>query len=103
VAVGGQVEDSAWEITERFDGLGRANQKHGPPGPMGMQHSLETSRKGKGFVGTPACEEKVSREDHSTAASSLTRWGGCAAILGGLSTTFVWGLLPPPSSPNEGE
>ena len=30
------------------------------------------------------------------AASSLIRWGGTAAVLGGLSTSFVSGLLPPP-------
>ena len=29
------------------------------------------------------------------AASSLVRWGGAAALLGGLSTTFIGGLLPP--------
>jgi hypothetical protein len=45
----------------------------------------------------------VSCEDSMAAASSLIRWGETAAVLGGLSTTFVTGLLPPLSSPNEGE
>jgi hypothetical protein len=103
VAVGGQVEDSAWEITERFDGLGGANQRHGPPGPIGMRHSPETSRKGRRIVGPPAGVVNVSREDYSMAASSLIRWGGSAAVVGGLSSNFVGGLLPPPSTPNEGE
>ena len=101
MAVGGQVEDSAWEITERFDGLGGANQRHGPPGPIGMRHSPETSRKGRRLIGTPADVDKASSEDHSMAASSLIRWGGSAAILGGLSTTFVRGLLPPVYPPRE--
>ena len=35
------------------------------------------------------------------AASSLLRWGGSAALLGGLSTTFVGGLLAPLYSPND--
>jgi hypothetical protein len=82
-------------ITERCDGVGRANQRRGPPGPIGMRHSPETSTstKGRRFVDTPAGVEKVSSE-YSMAASSLIRWGGSAAILGGLSTTFVGGLLP---------
>jgi hypothetical protein len=45
----------------------------------------------------------VSSEDSIAAASSLIRWGGSATVLGGLSTTFVFELLPPHSSPNEGE
>jgi hypothetical protein len=85
------------EITERFDGVERASSWRGPPGPIGMRHSPETSTKGRRFVGTPVGVEKVSNED-SMAASSLIRWGGSAALLGGLSTTLVGGLLPSPLS-----
>jgi hypothetical protein len=86
------------EITERFDGVERASSWRGPPGPIGMRHSPETSTKGRRFVGTPAGVEKVSNEDYSMAASSLIRWGGSAALLGGLSTTLVGGLFPSPLS-----
>jgi hypothetical protein len=99
----GRLKKTLGRSPNAYHGLGRANQRHEPPGPIGKRHSPETSRKGRRFVGTPAGIDKVSREDYSMAASSFIRWGGSAAILGGLSTTFVWGLLPPPSSPNEGE
>jgi len=82
------------EITERCDGVGLANQRRGPLGPIGMRHSPETSSKGRRFVGTPAGVEKVSSE-YSMAASSLIWWSGSATLLGGLSTAFVRGLLPP--------
>ncbi|MCD6054915.1 MAG: hypothetical protein K0Q96_2107 [Rubrobacteraceae bacterium] len=54
-------------------------------------------------MGTRPCVEKVSSEDYMAAASSLVRWGGAAAVLGGLSTSYVSGLLSPPSSSNEGD
>jgi len=82
------------ELTERCDGVGHTSSQRGPPEPRGMRHSLETSTKGRRFVGTPAGVEKVSSE-YSMAASSLIRWSGSATLLGGLSTTFVGGLLPP--------
>jgi hypothetical protein len=82
------------ELTERCDGVGHTSSQRGPPEPIGMRHSPETSAKGRRFVGTPAGVEKVSSE-YSMAASSLIRWGGSATLFGGLSTTFVGGLLPP--------
>ena len=75
----------------------------------------EEGKKGKSSASTP--EETLSnwfpegnlrsadremvgtRVECIAAASSLVRWGGSAAALGGLSTTFVWGLLPPLYSP----
>jgi hypothetical protein len=67
---------------------GRRDQRR-PPGPVGIRRSSsETSTKGRRFEGTPAGVEKVSSED-SIAASSLVRWSGSAAVLGGLSTVFV--------------
>jgi hypothetical protein len=45
-----------------------------------------------------ADQEMVGRRVRCMAASSLVRWGGSAAVLGGLSTAFIWGLLPPPYS-----
>ncbi len=90
------------EITERFDEVGRTSSWREPPGPIGLRHSPETSTKGRRSTGTTVSAEKVPNED-SMAASSLIRWGGTAAVLGGFSTTFVSGLLPPLSSPNEGE
>jgi hypothetical protein len=63
--------------------------------PEGRDYpETSTSTKGRRFVGTPAGVEKVSSE-YSMAASSLIRWSGSATLLGGLSTTFVGGLLPP--------
>jgi len=82
------------EITERCDGVGLADQRRGPLGPIGMRHSPETSTKGRRFVGIPAGVEKVSSE-YSMTASSLIWWSGSATLLGGLSTAFVRGLLPP--------
>ena len=37
------------------------------------------------------------------AASSLVRWGGSAAVLGGLSTAFVGGFFPSHHSKSKGE
>ena len=90
------------EITERSDGVGYISSRRGPPGPIGMRPTPETSTKGRRVVGTPAGVEKVSSEE-CMAASSLTRWGGSAAVLGGLSTTFVSGLLPSHYPPNDGK
>jgi hypothetical protein len=67
------------------------------------RHSPETSTKGRCSIGVPAGVEKVSSEDSIAAASSLVRWGGSASLLGGLFTPFVWGLLPPLHSPDDGD
>jgi hypothetical protein len=86
-----------------FDGVGRTASWRGPPGLIGVRPTPETSTKGRRFIGTPAAGvEKVSSED-SMAASSLIWWDGLAAVLGGLSTTFVGELLPPLYPPNDGE
>ena len=79
--------------------------RRGAPGPIGMRHSpkASTSTKGRRFVGTPVGVEKVSNEDYSMAASRLVRWGGAAAVLGGLSTALVGELLPPLRPPNDGD
>ena len=90
------------EITERSDGVGHISSRRGPPGPIDMPHTPETSTKARRVVDTPAGVEKISSEE-CMAASSLIRWGGPAAVLGGLSTTFVSGLLPSPYPPNDGE
>jgi hypothetical protein len=91
------------EITERFDGVGRTSSWRGPPSLIDMPHTPETSTKGRRLIGgTPADVEKVSSEEYM-AAWSLIRWGGPAAVLGSLSTTFVKGLLPSLYSPNDGE
>jgi hypothetical protein len=37
------------------------------------------------------------------AVLSLVRWSGAAALLGGLSTTFVGGLFPSHYPPKDGE
>ncbi len=75
----------------------------GPPGPIGIRPPPETPTKGRRFVGgTPAGVEKVPSEE-SVAISCLVRWSGSAALLGGLSTTFVGGLFPPHYPPNDGE
>ena len=88
----------------RRDGVDYPPSWGEPPAPTGMRPtSPETSTKGGRFVGAPSCVEKVSSEDCVAAASSLIRWGGTAALLGGLYTTFVVGLLPTPYSPNGGE
>ena len=89
---------------QRRDGVAHPPSWREPPAPTGIRPtSAETSTKGRRFVGSPAGVEKVSSEDCAAAASSLIRWGGTAALLGGLSTTFVGGLLPPTYSPNDGE
>lgn len=80
----------------RFDGVAHTPSRRRPPALIGMRHPPETSTKGSRFFGTPAGQEKVSREDYSMAASSLIRWGSTAAVLGGLSTSFVGGLVSPP-------
>ena len=89
------------EITQRSDGVGYISSRRGPPGPMGVRPTPETSTKGGRVVGTSAGVEKVSSEE-CMAAWSLIRWGGASAVLGGLSTTFVKGLLPPPIHPTIG-
>ncbi len=91
----------------RFDGVAHTTGWRGPPSPTDVQPylkkptedgpSIDTS------VDTPDGVEKVSDEDSMAAASSLTRWGGAAAVLGGLSTAFVGGLLPPLDSSNAGD
>ena len=72
-------------------------------GGLDTRHSPETSTKGRCSIGVPAGVEKVSSEDSMAATWSLVRWGGSAAVLGGLSTTFVGGLLPPLHSPDDGD
>jgi len=74
----------------------------GPPGPIGIRPPPETLTKGRRFVGTQAGVEKVPSED-SVSISCLVRWSGSAALLGGLSTTFVGGLFPSHYPPNDGE
>ena len=81
------------------DGLGR----RGTPGQMGARPFREASSKGRHLVGAPAGVGKASGEDCCGAASSLTRWGGCAAVLGGLSTPFVGEFFPSHHSKSEGE
>jgi hypothetical protein len=89
---------------QRRDGVAHLPSWREPPAPTGMRPtSPETSTKGRRFVGSPAGVEKVSSEDCAAAASSLIRWGGTAALLGGLSTTLVGSLLPPTYPPNDGE
>ena len=91
------------EITERSDGVEHISSRRGPPGPIDMPHTPETSTKSRRLIGgTPAGVEKASSEEYM-AASSLIRWGGASAVLGGLSTTFVSGLLPSPYPPNDGK
>ena len=88
---------------QRRDGVAHLPSWREPPAPTGMRPtSSEASTKGRHFVGTPAGVEKVSSED-CVAASSLIRWGGTAALLGGLSTTLVGSLLPPTYPSNDGE
>jgi hypothetical protein len=90
------------EITERFDEVGHISSRRRTSGPIDRRSSPEACTEGRRVVGTPAGVEKVSSEE-CMAASSLTRWGGPAAVLGGLSTTFVRGLLPPHYPPKDGE
>ncbi len=81
---------------------GRRGQS-GPPGPIGIRRpSPETVTKSRHFEGTPGGVEKVSSED-SIAASSLVRWSGSAAVLGGLSTVFVDEVIPSHRSKGVGE
>jgi hypothetical protein len=70
-----------------------------------MRHLPETSAQSRNISGSVAGAgpEKVSREAYSAAASSLIRWGGTAAVVGGVSTAFVGALLPPFKQPKEGE
>jgi hypothetical protein len=82
---------------------GRRGQS-GLPGPTGIRRpSPETPTKGRRFGGTPGGVEKVSSEEYSMAASSLVRWGGCAAVLGGLSTVFIDEVLLLHRSKSKGE
>lgn len=68
---------------------GRRGQS-GPPDPIGIRRPFpETSTNGRRFEGTPGGVGKVSSEEYFMAASSLVRWSGSAALLGGLSTVFV--------------
>jgi hypothetical protein len=85
------------------DGVAHTPSRREPPAPIDIRSSPETSTNGRHYIGMPTTVVKVSREHSMAAASSLIRWGGTAAMLGGLSTTFVTGLLPPLSSSNEGE
>ncbi len=80
-------------------GLGR----RGTPGQMGARPLRETPPKGRHLVGTPPGIGKASGENCSAAASSLIRWGGCAAMLGGLSTAFAGGFFPSYQSKSKGE
>ena len=68
----------------------------------GRPESVGYLNLGGRVVGTPAGVEKVSSGE-CMAAWSLIRWGGASAVLGGLSTTFVKGLLPSPYPPNDRE
>ena len=72
---------------------GRRDQS-GPTDPVGIRSYPEASTKGRRFEGTPAGVEKVSSEDSIAAASSLVRWSGSAAVLGGLSAVFVNEVIP---------
>src|SRR5918993_635436 len=76
-----------------FDGVVHTSSWRGPPGLIDLPHTPQTSTKARRLMGTPAGGvEKVSSEE-CMAAWSLIRWGGPAAVLGGLSTTFVRGVL----------
>lgn len=68
-----------------------------------MRQLPETSARSRSFSGSAAGVEKVSREAYSVAASSLIRWGGTAAVVGGLSTAFVEERLPPVDQPKQDE
>jgi hypothetical protein len=86
----------------RVMGTEERRDQSGPPDPIGIRPPPETPTKGRRIVGTPAGVEKVPSED-SVAFSCLVRWSGSAALLGGLSTTFVVGLFPSHYPPNDGE
>ena len=47
--------------------------------------------------------EKISSEEYFMAASSLVRWSGSAALLGGLSTVFVDEVMLFHQSKSKGE
>ncbi len=82
---------------------GRRGQS-GPPDPVGIRRPPpETSTKGRHFEGTPGGVEKVPSEEYFVAASSLVRWSGSAALLGGLSTVFVDEVMLFHQSKSEGE
>ena len=86
----------------RFDGIAHTTAWRGLLSPIGVQPYLETPTEDRRSIDTPDGVEKVSSED-TMAASSLTRWGGAAAVLGGLSAIFVPDLLPPLYPPNDRE
>jgi hypothetical protein len=81
---------------------GRRGQS-GPPGPIGIRPPPETLTKGRHFEGTPGGVGKVSSEEYFVAASSLVRWSGSAALLGGLSTVFVDEVMLFHQSKSKGE
>jgi hypothetical protein len=78
-------------------------RRRSAPGQMGTSSLSETSSRGRRLISAPAGVGKASGEDCCVAASSLTRWGGCAAVLGGVSTAFVGGFFPPHHSKSKGE
>ena len=80
-------------------GLGRRSA----PGKMGTLSLSETSSRGRRPISAPPGVGKASGEDCCAAASSLTRWGGCAAVLGGVSTAFVGEFFPSHHSKSKGE
>ena len=88
---------------QSFDRVARTTAWHGPLSPIDVQPYLVTPTEDRRSIDTPAGVEKVSGEDSMAAASSLTRWGGAASVLGGLSTAFVGGLLPPLDSTDAGD
>jgi len=79
----------------RFDGIAHTTAWRGPLNPIGVQPYPETPTEDRRSIDVQAGVEKVSGEDFMAAASSLTRWGGAAAVLGGLSTAFVGGFSHP--------
>jgi len=87
----------------RFDAVDHTTGWRGPLSPVDVQLNLETPTEDRRSIDTPAGVEKVSGEDYMAAASSLTRWGGAAAVLGGLSTAFVGWLLHPLDSSSAGD
>ena len=86
------------EITERSDGVEHISSRRGPPGPIRVRPTPETSTKGRRVVGTPAGVEKVSSEE-CMAASSLIRWGGPAAVLGACPPPLLRDFSRPPIHP----
>src|SRR5215210_1893205 len=66
----------------RFDGIAHTTAWRGLLSPIGVQPYLETPTEDRRSIDTPDGVEKVSSEDTIAAASSLTRWGGAAAVLG---------------------